>query len=128
MFNQFNPNILKTNYYPLLIAIISFLILLNILLYKDTQQHLAYYKEINNGITFVWNDDEESIPVDGTPIMLEYTDENTVYIGPLETETNSAEYQFTITDDSISVYDFDRHVGTVKIEGQLEQLLIKDNE
>lgn len=128
MFNQFNPNILKTNYYPLLIAIIGFLILLNILLYKDTQQHLAYYKEINNGITFVWNDDEESIPVDGTPIMLEYTDKNTVYIGPLETETNSAEYQFTITDDSISVYDFDRHVGTVKIEGQLEQLLIKDNE
>lgn len=119
---------MKRNYYPLLIAIISFLILLNILLYKDTQQHLAYYKEINNGITFVWNDDEESIPVDGTPIMLEYTDENTVYIGPLETETNSAEYQFTITDDSISVYDFDRYVGTVKIEGQLEQLLIKDNE
>lgn len=119
---------MKTNYYPLLIAIISFLILVNIFLYRDTQQQLAYYKELNNGITFVWNDDEESIPVDGTPIMLEYTDENTVYIGPLETETNSAEYQFTITEDSISVYDFDRHVGTVKIEGQLEQLLIKDNE
>lgn len=119
---------MKRNYYPLLIAIIGFLILVNIFLYRDTQQQLAYYKEINNGITFVWNDDEESIPVDGTPIMLEYTDENTVYIGPLETETNSAEYQFTITDDSISIHDFDRYVGTVKLEGQLEQLLIKDNE
>lgn len=119
---------MKKLYYPLLIAIIIFLIISNIFLFIDTQQQLASYKKINNGITFIWNDDEESIPVDGTPIMLEYTDKNTVYIGPLETEINSAEYQFTITDDSISVYDFDRHVGTVKIEGQLEQLLIKDNE
>ncbi len=119
---------MKRNYYPLLIAIIGFLILVNIFLYRDTQQQLAYYKELNNEINFVWNDDEESIPVDGTPIMLEYTDENTVYIGPLETETNSAEYQFTITDDSINIHDFDRYVGTVKLEGQLEQLLIKDNE
>lgn len=38
------------------------------------------------------------------------------------------EYQFTITDDSISVHDFDRYVGTVKIEGQLKQLINKDNE
>ena len=119
---------MKTNYYPLLIALLGFSILLNIFLYRDTKQQLAYYKEINNGITFVWNDDEESIPVDGTPIMLEFTDENTVYIGSLETETNSAEYQFTVTDDSISVQDFDRYVGTVKIEGQLKELINQDNE
>lgn len=38
----------------------------------------------NNGIIFVWNDDEESIPKDGSLIRIEFTDENTVYIGPAE--------------------------------------------
>lgn len=36
----------------------------------------------SNEIVFVWNDDEESIPMDGSLITLEFTDENTVYIGP----------------------------------------------
>jgi hypothetical protein len=38
------------------------------------------------------------------------------------------EYQFVVTDDSISVTDFDREVGTVKLEGQLKELIDKDNE
>ena len=38
------------------------------------------------------------------------------------------EYQFVVTDDSISVTDFDRQVGTVKLEGQLKELIDKDNE
>ena len=38
------------------------------------------------------------------------------------------EYQFIVTDDSISVTDFDRQVGTVKLEGQLKELIDKDNE
>lgn len=41
-----------------------------------------------SGIVFVWNDDEESIPVDGSLITLEFTDENTVYIGPYEEPTS----------------------------------------
>ena len=79
-------------------------------------------------ITFIWNDDEESIPMDNTPILLEFGSKNsdTIYIGPLE--ENPAEYQFIVTDDSISVSDFGRKVGTVKIEGQLKQLIDKDNE
>ena len=40
----------------------------------------------------------------------------------------SPEYQFVVTDDSIAVQDFGRKVGTVKIEGQLEELITKDNE
>ncbi len=40
----------------------------------------------------------------------------------------STEYQFTVTNDSISVTDFDREVGTVLIEGQLKELINKDNE
>ncbi len=43
-------------------------------------------------------------------------------------ESDPCEYQFTVTDDSISVQDFDRYVGTVKIEGQLEKLINDDNE
>ena len=38
------------------------------------------------------------------------------------------EYQFTITDDSATVYDYGRKVGTIKLDGSLEQLMIKDNE
>ena len=82
----------------------------------------------SNQPVFIWNDDKESIPVDSTPIMLQYTSNDTIYLGVLETETNSPEYQFTITDDSISIHDFDRYVGTVKVEGQLKQLIDQDNE
>ena len=35
-----------------------------------------------NQIHFIWNDDEESIPMDGELIIIEFTDENNVYIGP----------------------------------------------
>ena len=86
------------------------------------------FQSNTNQPVFIWNDDKESIPVDSTPIMLQYTSNDTIYLGILETETNSPEYQFTITDDSISIHDFDRYVGTVKIEGQLKQLIDQDNE
>ena len=36
----------------------------------------------DNSIHFIWNDDEESIPPDGSLILIEFTDENDVYIGP----------------------------------------------
>ena len=55
---------------------------------------------------------------------------NSIYAqNELERATSDpCEYQFTVTDDSISVQDFDRYVGTVKIEGQLEKLINDDNE
>lgn len=39
----------------------------------------------------------------------------------------NVEYQFVVTDDSLTVYDNNRVVGTVKIEGQLDSLIIADN-
>jgi hypothetical protein len=33
---------------------------------------------------FVWNDDEESIPTDGSLVRIEFTEGNTIYIGPAE--------------------------------------------
>lgn len=119
---------MKTNYYPLLLAFLATSVILNIFLFNDTKKQLELSHSNDKTTVFIWNDDEESIPVDGTPIMLEFTSNDTIYIGPAETETNSAEYQFTVTDDSISVNDFDRYVGTVKIEGQLKQLIDKDNQ
>jgi hypothetical protein len=43
-----------------------------------------YSKKEDNSIKFIWNDVEESIPVDGSLIRLEFTDENNVYIGPAD--------------------------------------------
>jgi hypothetical protein len=38
----------------------------------------------DNVIKFIWNDDEESIPAEGSLVKIEFFDENTVYIGPVE--------------------------------------------
>lgn len=91
MFNQFNPNTLKTNYYPLLLAISAFLLLLNIYQYKELDRQITF-NALNNvkdepleeQPVFIWNDDYESIPVDGTQILLEFTSNDTIYIGPLD--------------------------------------------
>lgn len=41
----------------------------------------------------------------------------------------NTEYQFIIDEeDSIIVFDKERYVGSVKLEGQLDSLMIKDNE
>lgn len=42
--------------------------------------------------------------------------------------SKSKEYQMNVTQDSITVFDGERTVGTVKIEGQLDSLIIKDNQ
>lgn len=33
---------------------------------------------------FIWNDDQESIPMDGSKIVIEFTEGNKIYIGSLE--------------------------------------------
>lgn len=40
----------------------------------------------------------------------------------------NVEYQFVVTDSTITVWDDNRWVGTVKLEGQLDSLIISDNE
>jgi hypothetical protein len=118
---------MKTNYLFLLTILTIFLLIVNIVLFIEPKNQLELPQEQQP--VFIWNDDLESIPVDSTPILLEFSSKNqdTIYIGSLDSYDKS-EYQFTITDDSITVTDFGRIVGTVKVEGQLEQLLIKDNE
>ena len=76
---------------------------------------------------FVWNDDEESIPRDGATIRIEDTDGDTIYLGT-DPEHDDAQYQFTIEDGSVKVYDYARYVGKIKLDGKLLELIEKDNE
>jgi hypothetical protein len=43
-------------------------------------------------------------------------------------DLDPCEYQFVAEDDSIIVTDFGRHVGKVKLEGELLDLITMDNE
>jgi len=51
---------------------------------------------------------------------------------PAPQPMSETEYLFTVTDDSITVYDrlmdSERVVGTVKLEGQLDSLITLDNQ
>jgi hypothetical protein len=40
----------------------------------------------------------------------------------------NVEYQFIVTDNTITVYDKNNVIGTVKLEGQLDSLLIDYNQ
>lgn len=40
----------------------------------------------------------------------------------------NVEYQFVVTDRTITVWDDNRLVGTVKLQGELYKLIIADNE
>jgi len=73
---------MKSNYYPLLAVLIVFLIGLNIYMYLDTQEQLALNRMEQP--VFIWNDDLEGLPVDGTPVMLQYTEGDTIYLGAIE--------------------------------------------
>lgn len=46
----------------------------------------------------------------------------------LKPEPNPCEYQFIVTDDSLTVYYGIDTLGTVKLEGQLDSLITLDNQ
>lgn len=48
---------------------------------REIKQQLFLSSSFENPI-FIWNDDLESIPKDGSPITLEFTVKDTIYIGP----------------------------------------------
>ena len=45
-----------------------------------------------------------------------------------DTLVDETEFQFTITDSTMSVYNGSTYVGTVKIQGQLDSLLVDYNQ
>jgi hypothetical protein len=48
-------------------------------------------------------------------------------LGQRSVQVDPTEYQITVTDDSITVKDFGKTVGTVKLTGELQQLIYNDN-
>jgi len=121
---------MKTNYYSILLALLAFSIGLNVcLLYERPicmDKDVLVNENFDNPV-FIWNDDLESIPMDNTPVLLEFSSKNsdTLYLGALEQD--AAEYQFIVTDDSITVKDFGKQVGTIKLEGKLKELINQHN-
>lgn len=82
---------MKTNYYSILLALISCVwftllacsIILNVCQYI---QRDGYVNEDFDSPVFIWNDDPESIPMDNTPVLLQFGSKNsdTLYLGPIE--------------------------------------------
>ena len=80
---------MKTNYYSILLALLGFSIGLNVcLLYERPiciDKHVLVNENFDNPV-FIWNDDLESIPMDNTPVLLQFGSKNsdTLYLGPIE--------------------------------------------
>jgi len=51
-----------------------------------------------------------------------------LYAKEAHQNVNGPEYQFNVTDDSVTVYDGQRTVGTIKINGTLDSLITFDNQ
>ncbi len=55
--------------------------------YKVSDSIYVQFKHIrenSDSPVILWNDDPESIPVDGTKVELQFTENDTIYIGNLE--------------------------------------------
>ena len=67
----------------LLLALLCISIATNIYLF--TKQKIYVNPNFDNPV-FIWNDDLESIPMDNTPVLLQFGSKNsdTLYLGPIE--------------------------------------------
>lgn len=59
--------------------------------------------KVTTSSKFIWNDDEESIPTDGSLIKLEFTNSEGIYIGPYL--NGNTQYIIELVNDSIKVID-----------------------
>jgi hypothetical protein len=75
---------MKNLFSPLSITLIICLIAINCILYADLQEQLAlnHANSAPNHPEFIWNDDAESIPTEGSEIIIEHISEGIIYIGP----------------------------------------------
>lgn len=46
----------------------------------------------------------------------------------IKPKINDTEFQFVVTDSMMSVYNNDMYVGTVRVQGQLDSLLVDYNQ
>jgi len=76
---------MKDFIYCLIITLLLVFILSDVLVDSYNQESNTTTDCIENDcIQIVWNDDEESIPVVGTLVEVEYIDSGYVYIGPVD--------------------------------------------
>lgn len=76
---------MKDFIYCLIITLLLVFILSDVLVDSYRQEFNTTTNCIENDcIQIVWNDDEESIPVVGTLVEVEYIDSGYVYIGPVD--------------------------------------------
>lgn len=55
-----------------------------------TQKDISLDKQIlDNEIKFMWSEEERDIPADGTLTQIKSTDENTIYLGTVDTLVNN---------------------------------------
>ena len=82
---------MKTNYYSILLVLLTMSIALNVCQFRDREIYIN--KNFDNPV-FVWNDDLESIPMDNTPVLLQFGSKNsdTLYLGPIEEEIKLQRY------------------------------------
>jgi hypothetical protein len=74
---------MKSNYYPLLLALCSLLFTLNVYQFTKSEDNQIIYDNPNfDNPVIIWNDDLESIPTDNSLVKLELTKNDTIYIGP----------------------------------------------
>jgi hypothetical protein len=60
-------------------------ILLAFLYVQSYQQHAPQVEDNPLQYHFVWNDDEESIPMEGTPVIIEEISQDTIWLTTVET-------------------------------------------
>ena len=84
-------NIMNTKYYPLLLAISVFLLLLNIYQYRELDRQITFNalnnvkdEPLEDQPVIIWNDDCEGIPADGSEVVIEQTINDTIYIGAID--------------------------------------------
>ena len=80
-------------------AITSIMLLLFIAVIVLSNDNLQLRKDLST--KFIWNDDEESIPRDGSLIRLEFTDSTGIYIGPYL--DGNKQYILELVNDAIRI-------------------------
>ena len=76
----------------LLIKLLPYLFFLFIVVICSFNTTTPINKEEEKRTVFIWNDDEETIPKDNTLITLEFTSNDTIYIGKYDENANIDKY------------------------------------
>lgn len=113
----------------LIIIMLSVLVIMLFTSHHNLQLRFEEYKNQNEP-TFIWNDDEESIPADGSLIKLEFTDSTGIYLAPYL--DGNTQYIIELVNDSIRVIDPQTerliYIENFNTNSSLSKAILADNE